>query len=31
LTLQAFLSSAAVFAADLSGKPLPDLYGTTDG
>jgi len=31
LTLQAFLASATVFAADLSGKSLPDLYGTTDG
>jgi len=25
LTMQAFLASATAFAADLSGKPLPDL------
>lgn len=31
LTLQRFRAAASEFAASLSGTPLPDLYGATDG
>jgi restriction system protein len=31
LTLDGFRDAAGVFAADLTDKPLPDLFGATDG
>jgi hypothetical protein len=31
LILDQFRDAASKFASDLSGTPLPDLFGTTDG